>query len=333
MAAGMPGRIAQRCDRLEMSGRRSACSRGGSRIDLVVNNTAATDVSGGRVPSGGDGFSTFTLPTPGFEVTVTEVETVTPLVAIDDVWSYEDSDTDLGTAWRTPGFDDATWAVGGGLLGRETSPDSLPEALVTEIGYAEGIPTYYFRRHFDFAGGLAQSALRLRPVVDDGAVIYLNGAELHRLRMDDPVTHGAFANDNIGNADYEGPFDLPAGSLVAGDNVLAVEVHQDDDASSDIVFGLELEAVRTQFVSEGLGAAEAILAGLRLTEIMYHPQGGGVEFLELRNTGSSAFDLDGLRFVEGIEFVFPPMVLGPGEFVYVVGGRVRVRAPGVAGGG
>ncbi len=72
-------------------------------------------------------------------------------------------------------------------------------------------------------------------------------------------------------------------------------------------------------LSQGLGDAETILSGLRLTEIMFHPQGDpSAEFLELQNTGASSFDLGGLRFVEGVEFVFPAMTLDPGQFVYVV---------------
>ena len=170
--------------------------------------------------------------------------------------------------------------------------------------------------------------LRMRSVVDDGAVFYLNGTEVHRLRMDDPVGHGTFADDNVGDANYEGPFDLSASGLIVGENVLAVEVHQDDAGSSDIVFGLELDAVETTQTSEGLGDAEAILAGLRVTEIMYQPQGDGeAEFLELQNTGGTSISLEGLRFVVGVEFEFPSMVLAPGEFVYLVKDAVAFGHP------
>jgi hypothetical protein len=292
---------------------------GGATIDSVVNNSDQADVSGGRAPSGSEAITTFTLPTPGFGVGLRIVETTTSLVAIDAIWSYEDSDTDLGTAWRAIGFDDALWATGGALLGRETNPQNLPEPLVTEIDYVAGTPTYYFRKHFNFSGDLANAVLRLRSVVDDGAVFYLNGVELHRLRMEDPVEHAAFSSDNVSDADYEGPFELPAGSLVVGDNVIAVEVHQDDDSSSDIVFGLELDVVEIEATNVGLGDAEAILAGLRLTEIMFHPAGdGSAEFLELRNVGVVSFDLAGVKFVAGVGFTFPSLVLAPGEFVYVV---------------
>jgi hypothetical protein len=288
-------------------------------IDTVTNGVTATDVSEGRIPPGGDNFGPFTLPTPGFGVTVNEVEKITPLIAIEAIWNYEDSDTELETGWRIPAYDDSVWMSGAALLGRETSPQNLPETLETEINYVSGKATDYFRHRFQFSGNPAMVKLRMRAVIDDGAVFYLNGTEVHRLRMADPVGHGTFASDNVGDANYEGPFDLAVADLIVGENVLAVEVHQDGPGSSDIVFGLELEAVETAQTSDGLGDAEAILAGLRVTEIMYQPQGdGAAEFFELQNTGGTPISLAGLRFVEGVEFEFPPMVLAPGGFVYLV---------------
>ncbi len=221
MAILMDGDLAAGADHSDLVGlgdlgTEISLNDGGTLLEVMANNSDAADVSGGRLPAGGETLATFALPTPGFAVEVIEVETVTPLVAIGDVWSYEDSNTDLGTAWRAAGFDDLSWSSGGALLGRETSPDNLPEPLVTEINYASGIPTYYFRNRFDFDGDPSAASLRLRTVVDDGAVIYLNGDELHRLRMDDPVTHDGFASDNVGDADYEGPFELSSSSLVIG---------------------------------------------------------------------------------------------------------------------
>jgi len=61
---------------------------------------------------------------------------------------------------------------------------------------------------------------------------------------------------------------------------------------------------------------------IKITEIHYHPSGdilfdnGEYEFLELKNTGSSTLNLGGLKFTEGIDYVFPNETqLGPSEFV------------------
>jgi hypothetical protein len=75
-------------------------------------------------------------------------------------------------------YDDAGWSTCAALLGHETSPQNLPERLETTIDYVSGKSTYYFHHRFQFLGDPARAELRLRTVVDDGAVFYLNGVEL-----------------------------------------------------------------------------------------------------------------------------------------------------------
>ncbi|MFM1561844.1 MAG: lamin tail domain-containing protein, partial [Roseibacillus sp.] len=70
----------------------------------------------------------------------------------------------------------------------------------------------------------------------------------------------------------------------------------------------------------GFDNALDLLRYLRITEIMYEPNGGTIyEFIELRNTGPVTLDLTGVRFTDGISFVFPVIFLAPGEEVVVVG--------------
>jgi hypothetical protein len=65
--------------------------------------------------------------------------------------------------------------------------------------------------------------------------------------------------------------------------------------------------------------ALALLHGLRITEIMFNPVGGAeYEFVELRNVGAVPLQLGGVKFVEGIDFVFPQMTLNPGDDVVLV---------------
>ena len=84
--------------------------------------------------------------------------------------------------------------------------------------------------------------------MDDGAIFYLNGAEIYRLRMADAPTPAANSDLAIGfpcggDADCVDQFavsgDLTT-NLVSGDNVLAVEVHNYAADSPDITFGSAL---------------------------------------------------------------------------------------------
>ncbi len=64
--------------------------------------------------------------------------------------------------------------------------------------------------------------------------------------------------------------------------------------------------------------------GLAVTEISYHPADSGetdgdeFEFIELYNTGSSAINLTGAGFTDGIKYTFPSIILEPGEYTVIV---------------
>jgi hypothetical protein len=81
------------------------------------------------------------------------------------------------------------------------------------------------------------------------------------------VRYTDFSTSTISTASLLGPFIVPENNLLQGENLLAVEVHQRNENSSDAVFGLSLEAlvtvtnaIRTQtplvlneIVAQGLG--------------------------------------------------------------------------------
>ncbi|MBN1414076.1 MAG: lamin tail domain-containing protein [Bacteroidales bacterium] len=64
------------------------------------------------------------------------------------------------------------------------------------------------------------------------------------------------------------------------------------------------------------------LLDIRITEIHYHPLPDGIiedsefEFIEMKNTGTATLNLDGLRFIDGIDYTFASeTALRPNEFV------------------
>ena len=93
-----------------------------------------------------------------------------------------------------------------------------------------------------FGGDTNALMLALRPVIDDGAVFYLNGAEVYRLNMPATnISYGTLATVNVTAPGFTGPVIIPA-SLVQGLNTLAVEVHQVSSVSPDFAFATELLA-------------------------------------------------------------------------------------------
>ncbi len=181
-----------------------------------------------------------------------------PLIGIDDstLWKYDQNGTNLGPGWRMPSYNDSSWPAGPALLGESGGP--LPEPIRTALAVGTNTITYYFRRQFTLPPALTNTPLRLRAVVDDGAVFWLNGAELLRLGYNSPTySYLACASRNVGIATYEGPFDLPGTRLLPGANLLAVEVHQAVATSPDVLFGATLEAL---VLPSQLPSANAMLA-------------------------------------------------------------------------
>src|SRR6185369_7126848 len=103
--------------------------------------------------------------------------------------------------------------------------------------------TTYFRRSFLVAAPALYTNLVLRLLRDDGAIIYLNAAEVFRSNMPTgAVTYSTYASTVVGGTDETTFFlaNVSPGFLVSGVNVLAVELHQGNATSSDLSFDLEL---------------------------------------------------------------------------------------------
>jgi len=288
-------------------------------IDTVFYGPQEPDVSQGRTPNGSDSLRFFLLPTPGGPNAVipsTSVTVTNQLVAMTATWAYNETEDLSAVNWTNPGYDDGGWATGGALMYVEDS--SLPAVKTTPLNL--GRNTYYFRHRFQFDPGSAIAALRLSTVIDDGAVFYLNGEKIFELGMQASVTvdYNTPADRTVGNAEFEGPYTVSSSALRAGDNVLAVEVHQTNSGSSDVVMGAMLEVVSTSHSGSSLPVIlNEVLAAPRST---ISPLGRAVDWVELYNPGTNTTDLSGMGLSDSIEepqrWTFPAgVMLEPGGFL------------------
>jgi exopolysaccharide biosynthesis protein len=188
-----------------------------------------------------------------FAFVTTNYVVTSDLFGVTNEWTYTDTDLD-GVNWTAPSYDDSAWpGTGPGLLWvdiRGPNPLVTPENTEMPPDPSTGYPyiTYYFRTHFTFTNPPSGVTLLFNAYVDDGAVFYLNGKEIYRLRM--PAAPTKIVNDMLsigypcsGDATCPDNFTVsgaPAANLVTGDNVLAVEVHNYNAASPDITFGTGL---------------------------------------------------------------------------------------------
>ena len=166
----------------------------------------------------------------------------TTLVPRGSNWKYLDNGSNQGTAWIAPTFDDSTWAAGNAQLGYGDGDEA------TVVGYGPNSSakfiTTYFRRSFNVANPGDFIGVTLNILRDDGAVVYINGAEVFRTNM----PGGAVGYQTLASAAISGGEEstvfiqaaINASSLVTGTNVLAVEIHQSGGTSTDISFDLDL---------------------------------------------------------------------------------------------
>jgi len=194
------------------------------------------------------------------------------------VWKFRPNTNDPAytpaDSWTAVGFNDSAWLTGQGLFGYESTANEYDAFgqfhtyIVPPNGVAAGNPIFpgqagspvstgptgggtggpsaYFRAHFNWTGPTANAILSFTNAVDDAIIVYLNGQELYSFDMPDtprPMTWDinllAAANP-LGEAVpvITNIFNSPL--LVAGDNVIAVELHQQANTSSDDVFAMKL---------------------------------------------------------------------------------------------
>jgi len=173
-------------------------------------------------------------------ITVTRAAGDITFLAPGSTWRYLDNGTDQGTAWRASAFNDSAWKSGPAKFGYGDT-----QTTVVSFGPDAGNKylTTYFRTRFNVAAVASVTEATVRLLRDDGAVVYLNGTEIFRSNMPEgTVGHLTPASSAIGGAEettfYDSPID-PA-LLREGENVLAVEVHQNNGGSSDLGFDLAL---------------------------------------------------------------------------------------------
>lgn len=171
-----------------------------------------------------------------------------------DTWRYLDDGSDQGTAWRSLEFNDSAWKSGRGEFGYgDAAGEDRPEFTVIEDnatpGYNGGdsnrYATTWFRKTFTVADYRRLSGLTMSLLRDDGAVVWLNGERVYFENGLANATYQTFTAGTIGNEVTHDSIPLPdaAQYLQDGDNVLAVEIHQQSASSSDLSFDLGLTAV------------------------------------------------------------------------------------------
>lgn len=158
-------------------------------------------------------------------------------------WNYFDQGNVNDPAWNSLGFNASIWNTG-----------------ITQMGYGEGDEatvvsygsnsnnkhiTTYFRHELIVSNPLQFSHLELNLLRDDGAIVYINGIEVWRSNMPSgAISFSTQATSTIAwpNEDDWQSMNISASYLQNGNNVVAVEIHQDSPSSSDLSFNFFMVA-------------------------------------------------------------------------------------------
>ncbi|MDB4541869.1 lamin tail domain-containing protein [bacterium] len=158
-------------------------------------------------------------------------------IAGNATWKYLDDGSDQGTAWRATEFDDSGWASGPAELGYGDSD----EATLVNSGPAGGrYATTYFRTSTDIPDPSDFVNFTISITYDDAYAIYVNGVEVARhAGLTNNAPYDEYANNTVGD-NANDTVTVPTNAFVSGTNVIAVEIHQSSQNSSDISFALSL---------------------------------------------------------------------------------------------
>ena len=318
-ASGTPGHLSFRLRK--EGGSLSLHAADGRVIDCFLYAGQGLGVSQGRSPSGATRFGFFAPPTPGAPNPPPPPLLATNLTTsgldlfsmTNQSWRYRQDNVDLGTAWRLPSYNDTTWLTGLGIFGIEDC-GCLPAPIQTPLqlqppGQPSPVITYYFRTSFVLPELYTNNTvLKVSAVYDDAFVLYVNGREVGRRGLFGNVSHTQFAPIGIAPEGTLATIAVAATNFVAGTNWIAVEVHQSDTVSGDVVMGMSLRADRTVtnfFRTQGVVLNEILANNASLA----HPDGSITDWVEVHNIGKAEVDLSDMSLTDNSKdprrWVFP----------------------------
>lgn len=210
---------------------------------LTLSGGASTTFEIEFTPSSANTFSdTVTLtsddPDEGTYTFAISGNGVTPaLINAGAVWKYYDaanqpSNDGEGDSWKVLNFNDTTWASGQAELGYGDTQVTLINSA-TEVGY--------FRRTINVPDHTIYNSLDMEALRDDGIIVYINGIEAWRDNMPQgAVSYSTFAPSVASDDGAVWQTKSVQNLLVTGNNIIAVEVHQESATSSDISFDFKL---------------------------------------------------------------------------------------------
>jgi uncharacterized repeat protein (TIGR01451 family) len=212
--------------------------------DGSVNLTAMNDFGNyafGTTSNYGNDFN-------NMQLTDVDEDVITDLSAYGVQWKYYTLNnyssippTINGINWKQNGYDDdVNW-------NKINTPFGFGETG-TNNPIQQDRNSYYFRRSVYISNPSKFAYIRITAQYDDAIVVYVNGEEVMRDNIN--AVTPAYADVAVIGREYTNgvlQLSLPSSSFLAGDNQIAVEVHQASGSTEtdDLYFNLNIEGIET----------------------------------------------------------------------------------------
>lgn len=169
-----------------------------------------------------------------------EVDHWETIIYNDDQWRYAIGSSDIPLEWIDQDYEIEQWNLGQGGFGYGDDDDNT---------ILNDVLSVFIRKDFNIESKSLLSALLLHADYDDGFVAYLNGVEIARKNLGvqgvrPPYNETAIntVEPKLAQNQIPDAFQLDLDLLNEGTNVLAIQVHNRDDNSSDLSSNFFLSA-------------------------------------------------------------------------------------------
>lgn len=156
-------------------------------------------------------------------------------------WNFYDKGSLDDQNWAETSYDDSSWESGKAIIGYDYN-NQHPDITTNTEG---NLTTYYFRKQITLDTLPTETDyFLLNYTIDDGMIVYVNGTEAGRYNMPSGnVSYNTFATTYAHNNPDTGTMTLSGNLFKKGTNVIAVEVHNNTNNSTDIMWDASLIAV------------------------------------------------------------------------------------------
>lgn len=172
----------------------------------------------------------------------------TTLISLGEEWNYSYAQGRPDDNWNTNEADYRMWDTGIAPIGY--GAPELQTTIDRPQVAADRPVTTWFAKRFEVGNPDNLRDVTLNFIADDGAIVYVNGEEVARVRLDEGDIDENYRANAVFNTDTaEQPFEtvtIPAELLNAGTNTIAAETHLNYLSSRSMSFEAELTAGEVQ---------------------------------------------------------------------------------------